>query len=477
MKLLLISFGLLGCLIAWDAAAAQTGSGWSPPVTIMETNGTVAGTSIALIADRSGRLHLFFPHQPDDALSTGVDYMSWDGERWSQPANILVNRDDSSAQAVRATIDDSDTIHLVWLGGKERLYYASAPADTALSPHSWSVPVAIAEALPTEPAIAAAPQGAVIVAFASATQIGDIALLELSPDSRSWMPRGAVVVTDRETLPGEVVLAIDDLGRMHLTWTTFLRPESWPPTAVYYARSTDLGRSWDFRLVAEGDYGQSGVIATNDDEVHVFWNSTIGGDGTFHQWSSDGGETWSLPERFIDQGGFSGLPSLAVDSARRIHYLKGDAKYALWNGAHLGPNHSLTDLVCSPILNQGQLSCGERAQLAITSGNQLHVVFETDFDKLWYTFMELELPALPPPAATATRQVPAITAGERPQDDALADRTPPAEDVLSIAVEVDERGRAARNQVNVLIWTIVPPLFLVIGVAVAVVTRNARIRE
>lgn len=389
--LLAASVMSVGFFTAGLVELRASGTGWSPPVMIIETDGDLANTAMALVSDNSGRLHLLFPHRPGGTNSTGIDYMVWEAGEWSEPVNVFIGPGESTVQNVRAVVDSNRMVHAVWRGANNGLYFSSAPTQRADTVHAWLTPLMLGESLPTEAGIAVAPDGAVWVAYADATQADTITLVELTVQGDAQSRAEHSVHAGVNIYPGEVSIAIDSLGRMHLTWTTLQIPESWPPTGVYYARSLDHGVTWETRIVAEGDYGQAGLAVPTSDEVQLFWSSTVGGDGTYHQWSPDGGQTWSAPERFMEQGGFSGLPTFGVDSAGNTHYLRGSGVYAVWDGRSLSPHQPITtDDVCL----LGQISCGERAQLALTAGNRLHAVFETDFDRLWYTSKVLEVPEL-----------------------------------------------------------------------------------
>ena len=445
------------------AQAQEASPNWSSPISIVQTNGQLANTPMALLSDRMGRVHLLFPHKPEEAIPTGIDYMAWEDGQWSEPVNVLINPDNSPAQIVRAVIDQQDMIHAIWGGGNNKLYYSSAPAAEAGSARSWLTPTEIAQSLPTEAGIAVAPNGSVWVAYADATLPDAIGLVTLPADGETWLSGGPSIDAGVDIFPGEVGLAIDDLGRMHLTWTTIRKPDDWPPTGVYYARSLDQGATWETRPILEGDYGQAGVAIPTSDEVHIFWSSTVGGDGTYHQWSEDGGETWSNPNRFIDRGGFSGLPSFSVDSSGNLHYLRGSGVYAMWANGDLTPVRPITtDEVCL----QGQVSCGERAQLALTFGNRLHAVFETDFNQLWYTSKELDTPAVS--VATPTPAVPAAAVAQEAEMPAViavawADDS---ETGTTSSPRADFAGQSSRSssQVQVLLVSILPALLLVAGV-------------
>jgi hypothetical protein len=363
---------------------------------------------MALVADRAGGLHLFYPHQPDESSSYGIDYVHWNGSEWSQPVSVLVNPDGSDASHVRAAVDAGQVIHLVWAGGLYRLYYASVPAALAGSVQAWSKPEAIATAI-TEATIVAGSDGALTVAYADDPDLGRVSLIRSEDGGTTWSSPVPVAFTAPGTVPGEVSLAVDGAGRFHVTWTEHTLPSGSPLTGVFYTRSLDGGLNWESPLLVDGErHGEIGVAAVGDDQVHLVWRSNIGGDGTFHQWSGDGGETWSLPDVYDDRGGMSGLPSFAMDSAGALHYVIGPGFVATWRDGTLGPYVGVAGEELRTGLNQGERwTYPERAVIAITTGNRLHVVFETGFEKLWHTTRLVEAPmlptvALPTPAATPT---------------------------------------------------------------------------
>jgi hypothetical protein len=396
--------------------AQEEPTGWSSPELVVQTNGTLAISNLALVADRAGQLHLFYPHQPDTASSYGIDYACWDGVQWSEPVNIMVNADGSDVRDVRAAIDLEQVVHLVWGGGKNTLYYASAPAARVGSAQAWSGPNAIATAL-TEAGIVSGPDGALYVAYADDPALERLSLIRSDDHGAVWSTPVQIAATHPGSMPGEVGLAIDGTGRLHASWTEHTLPSGSPLTGVYYTRSTDGGLTWEPPFQVDGErHGQIGVAAVGNDEIHLVWRSNIGGDGTFHRWSGDGGGTWAPPDVYDDRGGISGLPSFALDSAGALHYVIGPAYVNTWQNGVLGPYVG----VAGQQLRSGDRNAGwsppERADLAITSGNRLHVVFETGFQKLWHTTRRVDAPLvsplpLPTPQATSVGSPTSPTAG------------------------------------------------------------------
>jgi hypothetical protein len=469
---MVVAAAALGLQIAAHRVLAQEGApGWSDPISIAVTEGNLASSVMVMVPDLAGRVHLFFPHHVDESVPDGIDHMSWADGQWTEPVNVLFNPDGSAAHYLRVISDAGGRLHLVWRGGNNRLYYSSAPAEQAGSGHAWLTPYPLGQTLPTQPGIAEAPDGSLWLAYADATQEDTISFTRLAASGEGWISAGRPVSAGTDIYPGHVSLAIDDQGRLHLTWTTFEKPDGWPPAGVFYARSLDQGLTWQKRTVAEGDYGQSGVVLSRPDEVHIFWSSTVGGDGTYHQYSRDGGQRWSPERRFMERGGFSGLPSFAVDSAGDLHYMRGSGVYTMWDGSTLvEPLAITTDEVCL----QGQTSCGERAQMTITTGNLLHVVFETDFNQLWHTWKRLDTPPTPSRVAAPAAEGPASGSPLAP---APAATSPVSDGAIGEAadplVPFDTAPPAASgDQSTVLLLGLLPALLLILGISFIHVRRR-----
>lgn len=402
---------MLSCMVVSLAGVRHTSLDWSPPEIIAQSDGTVAVYNMALIADEAGQLHLFYPHRPDESLTFGVDYVLWDGTGWRPPVNVMVNDDGSGVTHIKAAIDAQQRIHLIWGGGFNRLRYAQAPAAGAGTPQGWSRPQIIAEAV-TQAGIAVGPDGKLFVAYADAGTQGRLSMVFSADEGTSWSAPHVVALSTSGTAPGRVDLAVDDGGRLHVTWTGHTLPDGDPLTGVFYSRSLDGGSTWEEPLQVDGERnGEIGVGAAGENRVHLVWRSNIGGDGTFHQWSPDGGQTWSAPDREDDRGGISGMPSFAVDSVGAIHYTIGPAKVAAWRDGRLSDYVDVAgEALRGRVQEEPRGTSPERAVLAITKGNHLHVVFETGFNTLWHTARVLELPALPaPPLPTVASAAPAPT--------------------------------------------------------------------
>lgn len=398
-----ILYVLVSLWLALVAHPAQAQlAGWSRPVRIAQTDGRLDESSSAVVADAYGVLHLFYPEQPK-SMTGAINYMHWEANEWTQPIDIIVDPEADQPAYIRAALDGHDTFHLIWLGSGNALRYAQAPLSTAGSAHAWSKPISLANAIGESDLIAA--QEALYLAYSDATNPGSLSVITSTNEGESWSMPTVAAISSPGSMASDVRLARDGRGRLHLTWTEYQLPDGWPPTGAYYARSTDGGRNWEPpRQMAGFRHGQIAVATVGDDEVHLVWRSTVGGDGTFHQVSIDGGDNWNPAIQTKDGGGFSGLPYFGVDRLGRLHYVIGPALYAMWDNGQLSPYEDVATL---PVRAEARTSGGERGMLSVTSGNRIHVIFEIDFKSLWYTSLLLDAPPLPTPNRPSATPAPA----------------------------------------------------------------------
>jgi hypothetical protein len=378
-------------VIREPVSAAQHSVGtWSTPFPILETDGRTFGLAIA--GDSHGNLHVLLEHTPDLTLPYGLDYLHWNGLGWSSPVNVIVNLDGSSVGNIQMVMDSNDMIHATWTGGNNSLYYASALIENAASPHGWSEPVRIGISYPEPMGLVSGLNNTLYVAYSDAGAQGQISLVRSDDGGVTWSAPVAVAQSLPQTVPGDVRLAIDDSGRLHTTWTAYsIVIEGNEAQGVFYSHTTDPDQTSWISPVQMDDrrHGMAGVVTAGDNRVHVVWRSNVGGDGSFHTWSDDGGVTWFPPDQYEDGGGFSGVPGFYEDSLENLHYVLGPVIYNSWSDGRLG---EYVDIATAEVRAAASISPGEGAAMAGTNGNRLHVIFHTDFDQIWYTTKLLSTP-------------------------------------------------------------------------------------
>ena len=383
--------------------AADVDSPWSEPIVVFRTTGLAARP--VLTADAQGDVHLFFAFggtsgQPARALM----YARLHGASWSDPVEVLATPKGGTLNFPAATSDGRGLLHVLWQGGPlNRIYYSSAAVAEAASPNRWSATRPLSEGgafgggLGSD--IVTGPDDSLHVLYAS---LGGNVYYRRSTDAGNrWSESVRVSQVGTSEATDYPRVAVDESGCLHATWTQFRLPNGWPPTGGFYSQSVDGGQTWSPPLEVAGEnYGIVNVAAVGADRVHLVWNAVIRIGDRLHQWSSDGGRSWSDVHRIILdlKGGFTGYPAVAIDAAGTLHLAtgldgaagkQGGIYYLMWR------EHDWTDP--SPI-SQGAVgkTAVDSPSVTVSGGNHLHVVYADDSERIWYTSRIADAPSNPP---------------------------------------------------------------------------------
>lgn len=392
-----------------ESVAAQS-TEWSCPISLLDSSEMSAGSPVLLCDPYQNTHALWVEQSTTEAL---IYYSTEIGGAWSPANDIFV------APAVRlldATVTPDATLHLVWVSGEQELLYSRAPLDRASDARAWQASGSLAQGLGVITnvqsgggTIRSDSQGNLHVVFQKpnddAAMSHTLYYLRSEDGGKSWStPISILELQAPEPSYVSAGLEIDDSGRIHLVWDMRSR-EYASYSQLGYTRSTDDGRTWsDSRVLADGNgpFGAAmpSVFAFGDNEVHLTWDTP----DRLHQWSYDGGETWSTPILIMDLGAaFGGFNKLAKDSSGRLHVVAatGDGVYhASWDGRAWNPKEAIDTRFFDP---HGQ-------QLVVCQGNRLHVAFwdRTGDQTVWY----------------ATRQVDALPLERQPLPESALEPTP-----------------------------------------------------
>lgn len=428
--LLAAGFALIVLAVSW--VSAQQDEGWTDPILlsggILDISGAPASSMLpVLVGDEWGGVHAFWVAKLDHPSGTIFDtlyYSRWRDASWSSPTDILYMPEDRfwSPQAV---VGPGGELHLVWLGATG-IWYSRALVSEAGSPQSWTLPIRLSEQGAYSAAIALSGNGDIHVVYCAAgEQERGVSVSHMrSTDGDHWtVPVEIGVVQNGCSLH----VATDGHERLHAVFGDQSGLGS--GTVIYYSRSDTSGQDWSPPVEIDrkderyqGTYGPTypSVATIGEDEVHTIWDGAPLGQ-RWHQWSADGGYTWSTPEQVSpDQRGLTGPNALAFDGLGRLHMVSMGwletpdrpfgAFHTFWQDGHW-----------SPMVHIGTRTDwdAEGSAVAIAGGNTLHAAWwhrtgdsTTKPIQVWTSSIRLNAPAIPlrPYPTSPTEPTPQPTA-------------------------------------------------------------------
>jgi hypothetical protein len=391
---------LLLLALASPAAARLTpAEGWSPPEDLFHTAGRIWGP--LLLADPSDAVHLFYRvtelggAKPVYALW----YARWADGRWSAPREFLRAPEGTELSQPAVALDGEGMLHLIYHGPQwGSLAHQAAPLGSVTDPRAWRAPVILSRGSVLDSTLSVGADDTLHALYASTRH--QLFAVRSENGGRSWsdpVQLSALDPTKEATIGPE--LAVDGGGRLHAVWGQSTLPKGWPPAGVYYARSSDAGRSWTAPLqLAPTPYAQANVAARGEPQ-HLAWGSVASTGHRVHQWSADGGQTWSTPALIGHgvRGGITGAPMLAFDSTGALHLVTSiDGPHAVERVVHLSWDGEDWSRPVDISTGTGARDSVEWPALTVTGGARLHAAWETDYHGIWYAGARLDVPALPP---------------------------------------------------------------------------------
>jgi hypothetical protein len=376
---------------------AQGGYFWSEPVLLFQVEGTGELHYPFIISDPYGNVHVFWNFKSGSQNEFDkIYYMRLDAAGWTVPVDIIAA---AAVSDVNVTIGQDDFFYLTWHGVGDIISYSRAPLRGAESVKSWSEPVPVTNATNFYSSIITSPSGNIYLAYPARGNSG-VFVQVLEPNNLVWsLPRTIALNSLTNTGSDYVQISVSNNGTLHVVWTEFYLPESWPPGGVFYSRSIDGGDNWSIPVIlGDGGFDQINITVLDDNNIHVAWNGMVSSPGgRYHRWSSDGGVTWSETNDVIPAGvgGTEGFPQIVGDQSGVIHMLttyEGCAWYTyLENQRWVVP-------FCISGEKARASNFIEEPALGLSEGNKLHAVFWDDRKRLWYTTKIINVPPIPPQA-------------------------------------------------------------------------------
>lgn len=395
--LLVLAFALLP-----QRAAAQAQPGWSDPINLSQTPGA-ASSNPRVLADPTGGVHVFWV-EDFGANPRGADtimYARHDGQGWSAPVDILVATGGEIVGLGGRALTAAGELAIAW-HDQSHVYYGRAAPGEAGDARAWRTDVVYAGPVTFPPDLFVDAEGRAHVVWGES---GAIRYSQLEHAGQWTEPVTIWDAPGKQGLMPRVV--VDSTGVIHAVWSEISEERNWQASGVWYGRSTDLGRTWS-QMLYEPDRGAWINIGMDaQDNLHLIWlHGVWSREGRWHRLSSDHGLTWSEPAQMFPPGPFNGLtrwPVLANDSAGRLHYISSfnagvldgvvhsnRILHAAWREGAWGEPELVNETVSDPH------SLGESADVTISNGNRLHVVYHDampDSLDIWYTTRQVDAPA------------------------------------------------------------------------------------
>jgi hypothetical protein len=380
------------------------------------------------VADQFGFAHVFWAEILEDGRYVLL-YSRYDGKTWTKPIDIRITGPDSSIRTISPVVDKDGVLHLMWSEGQVGpAYYSRADAFNALSAQDWQTPRRVdINASRLEMGIDDA--GVIHVAYADVigSQPG-VYYVRSEDGAQTW---STPTWLDPDILPdhapGSLEFEVDDQGGLHAVWYYIPLDPTGQSDWVRYSHSLNGGRSWSTPFtIAKNEPGQDDlpsagpIMITQGTTVHVIW---AGGELNYrnHRYSTDSGNTWSLPQRIFGDLNGQAFEGMAVDGAGRVHWF-GQVRYpqgiyhAYWeNGQWSKPTmiYLISRSADDPI---GDRVHAHHTHPVIRAGNELILTFadsppEPDrrlfvTTRLMNDIMAAEAKPTPAPLPTATAAPP-----------------------------------------------------------------------
>lgn len=406
-------------------------TGWSEGIPLIDRD-EPDGHLPQIAVDQQGHVHVFWaswlgPDQDkpfSEAVNTIV-YRRLDQEGWSPANDIVVAPGNGALLIGNVIVDDQGYLNLTWIdqGRSRSVFLSRAHVSLADKAPAWStISLDSPQIAASFPQLITEGDGKFHLIYAKDNR--SIIYLSSLDYGATWsipVTIWEVVDPDQEAVANPRI-AVDSKGYLHVVWTVAVSERSWQGAAVYYARSTDGGVTWNTdeiqrSLPTESTAAWINVAVRGDNEIHLAWNRGFGSlRGRYHNWSADNGKAWNDPVSFFppNESGQTHWPWMVVDSAGILHLISktgagindGAPKYMYWDGNNWSSMYAFTE-------TQNDLD----SALAIGLGNQLHFVHgaSSGTGKLLYTtrvtgappiqaepIPQLAQPLLPTPAIQET---------------------------------------------------------------------------
>lgn len=320
----------LGSIENWSSRFAPTPI-WSQLLPVATTSVQMLQPNLVVSNDH---LHAFWS-QSENPVATGrianplsvpgaeIYYSRLDADSWSAPRPVLRSPAGNQADFPAVAADQEGSVFVVWAGNQPSgVYFSRALADRAASVSEWLEPLLLPAPRDsgTWPSLVSDGGSGIFVAYTIPLNNQRGIYLTRSGDyGDSWSE--ATLVFDGETanwdLVGPTSLTRTQDGTLHLLWTRWTQVPEMQPVALAYARSDDNGQTWtEPEIVTQEPLLGSAILGVRERLVHRIWTGLLDNRPViWHQFSEDGGITWSTAGRVVDPAFIPGPTALIADQS------------------------------------------------------------------------------------------------------------------------------------------------------------------
>jgi len=312
MKRMGLMIAILGLFLFAQTTQAQ----WTPAIRLTWNSGSSWGQTVAV--DFSGNPHVVWS---DDTPGNSEIYYAKStdgGVTWPNGQRITWTSGSSGSPVI--AVDSSGNPHVVWSdytpGNSEIFYKKSTDGGATWIANrrlTWT------SGYSYDPVIAIDLSGNPHVVWVDNTPGNyEIYYTKSTDEGVSWTTRKRLTWTSGSS--GNVDIGVDSSGYLHVVW------EDDTPgfTEIYYKKSKDGGATWTTtkRLTWTwwGDSRQPAIAIDSSDNLHLVWNDdTPGNEELYYKKSTDGGASWTPNKRLTWSAHNSYNQAIAVDSSGQPH--------------------------------------------------------------------------------------------------------------------------------------------------------------
>ena len=381
---------------------------WSTPENISNSP-DLTSTDPFLLADPAGFAHLFWAEKVSNVPGEQTDtlmYTRWDGKEWLKPIDIFFAPPEEITAVIvypHAVIDDSGTIHLIWMGEPNApaytLFYSSVKSSQAGSAQAWRERTLLADELTGSKYsihIAYSPPNTLHVAYArvpagyAPSRERAVTYIRSTDGGLNWTePLDIYIVPYLDWGASDVRLLAEPPNKLYASWTVW--DKSGNGKYVYFARALDNGLTWDEPIILaervdpeyERDWNNMALLGPG--QIVAVWE---GGYRAYRyaMYSYDSGATWSQPiDIFPYLIGDNGLVEFARDSTDRLHIFIAQRireGYEDIRGQHMGLWHSIWE--GGPLWREPVLVTSDEAAAKNMTNPKIVVVGGNRIVAAWY---------------------------------------------------------------------------------------------